>query len=652
MDTVSLRFELSEHGESYFVRLSCDGFEPAEEAFELDLRPDSRLAKVNARIEAGYADLDHLRDVGSQLWAGLLAGAVLERFDQIYAATAERTSLYYLRLALPGALRPLPWETCYDEGRFAFLASHRQFSIVHEPPAEIRPPALADRPPGPLSVLAVIPEGSGLSVGHEWRNLRYAVEREEIADAIRLERLDGLVTPGRLAEALEAGWDVVHFSGHGQVDRRDTVSIRLNDETSGDRELWVEAETFAAIFAASPVRLAVLNCCLGAYPSPTRSLSGLGPYLVRSGVPAVVAMRYEIQDDDALRFANTFYLQLLAGEESGRVDRAVEEARQAMYLNHRSDSVRGFVTPVVYLAPGGERIAHLDEPSPSQILMVPPSAPTSEPLPGELVDALGEGRCVPIVGPGLLRAGATRSGSPPPGPRELADLLAGDCGYPIARDFEVSDLAPDWAAEPLFQRVCQHYLFVRQYYQLVRTLRDAYRTAAPPPALVALADWPVAGIVYTHVDGLLLKALNAIRKPVRVLNRVDQEIDPEPGVPILVHLRGTLADPESLVLSEEDSERLWEELARLSPQVIDLVHRELGRSLLILGASPRDPLVRRFVNQLLPRGPTRNQGPIFFVHRGPTPVDDAYWRRFEVRWIDERPDLVVQAASAAIGGGR
>ncbi len=206
-------------------------------------------------------------------------------------------------------------------------------------------------------------------------------------------------------------------------------------------------------------------------------------------------------------------------------------------------------------------------------------------------------------------------------------------------------------AEPLFQRVCQHYLFVSQYFQLVRTLRDAYRTAVPPPALLELANWPVPGIVYTHVDGMLAEALKALGKPVRVLNRVEQEIETEPGVPLLVHLRGTLSDPESLVLTEEDFERLWEELARLSPQVVDLVHRELGRSLLILGASPRDPLVRRFVNRLLPRGPTRNQGPIFFVHPDRTEVDDAYWRRFAVRWVDERPDLVVQAATAAIAGG-
>ncbi len=154
METASLRFELSEREGSYFVRLESDGFEPAEEALELDLSPVSRLAKVNARILRNEADLDALRDVGSQLWAGLLTGEVLERFEEICAATEERTSLYYLRLALPTRLRPLPWETCYDESRFGFLASHRRFCIVHQPPAEIRPPELGERPPGPLSVLA------------------------------------------------------------------------------------------------------------------------------------------------------------------------------------------------------------------------------------------------------------------------------------------------------------------------------------------------------------------------------------------------------------------------------------------------------------------------------------------------------------------
>src|SRR6185369_3486057 len=150
------------------------------------------------------------------------------------------------------------------------------------------------------------------------------------------------------------------------------------------------------------VRLAVLNCCLGDFPSPKRNLSGLGPLLMQAGVPAVVAMRYEIPDTVAIRFSKVFYRALLDPKEPGRVDLAMEQARQSLFLNGRDGSLRGFITPVLHLAGGCEHLFHL-QPAPE---VAPPTVPeSSRPeragaslLPAELVEALREGRCVPEIG--------------------------------------------------------------------------------------------------------------------------------------------------------------------------------------------------------------------------------------------------------------
>jgi hypothetical protein len=650
--TVTFRFELVSRDGGFGVRLESEGFEPAEGPLEIDLLGDSRLAKVTARIDQNYGEMDHLADVGSQLWASLLTGPVGVRFEEICAATRDRAELYRIRLALPAEVEQLPWEALYDEKSRSFLAGHPKYCILRDPPGAIEPPAPKEREPAPLSVLVVIPEGSDLQTGRELRNLEYAVET--LGEAIRLERLEGLITPVRLADKLQEGaWDVVHFEGHGRLDARGRVNIRLNDDTAAEQEHWTGGEAFASAFLDSSVQIAVLNCCLGAQPDPRRSLSGLGPALMRAGLQAVVAMRYEIQDSDALAFSRSFYGQLLNPEDPGRLDLALVKARRALYLSHRSDNARGFITPVLYLAPGFDRLpvaAVAAEASKKKVSAARVSAPAVN-LPEGLLEAVREQRCVPIVGPGLLRAGAVRSGhTAPPGPMELAEKLGADSGYPIDADFQVSALAADWAEDLLLQRVCQHFQFARQPYLLIKAVRDAYRNAAPPLALEDLAALSAPGLIYTHFDGLMARAYGSLDHAVRVVNRVDEELQSEGEETLLVHLRGTVTDEASLVLTEQDHERLWNDLANLSSQVAGLIHLGLGRSILFLGVSPRDALLRRLVDRLLPEGPSRTQGPIFFVCPGHSKVDEAYWRRYGVEWIDESPDVVVRALRAQVKG--
>jgi hypothetical protein len=78
--------------------------------------------------------------------------------------------------------------------------------------------------------------------------------------------------------------------------------------------------------------------------------------------------------------------------------------------------------------------------------------------------------------------------------------------------------------------------------------------------------------------------------------------------------------------------------------VVDLV-RQMGRSFLFLGVSPRDQLARR-LSCLLETGEASMQGPCFFVSREATEVDTAYWRSFNVLWIREEPATVIEALTA------
>jgi formylglycine-generating enzyme required for sulfatase activity len=77
------------------------------------------------------------------------------------------------------------------------------------------------------------------------------------------------------------------------------------------------------------LRLALLNACEGARGSERDVFSSTATILVRRGIPAVLAMQYEVTDRAAIEVARAFYEALADG---WSVDAAVAEARKAVSL--------------------------------------------------------------------------------------------------------------------------------------------------------------------------------------------------------------------------------------------------------------------------------------------------------------------------------
>ena len=646
-------FKVSRRDDGGFaVTLRCADGEPVHGDFAVDLARGSRLSRTIERVHDNKADKDDLADVGSQLWAGLLAGDVNDRFRAYLEELPEHDRRFLqLRLDLPPILRPLPWETLYDD-RLRFLASRRDHAIVREL-SDAGPGPSRTRDKGPLKILVAVPEDSGLQVGHEWRNLQFLARK--LGESIEIDRIDGPVTPN-LVEKHVGNFepDVFLFVGHGRVEGKDDVRIRLNrSEADSDRSLWVDADAFASLFSGSAVQLAVLNCCLGATPSSSLSLAGVGPYLAVEGVRAVVAMRYEIADDDAIRFSTSFFRSLLSDDYLGRVDVAATQARRELFLNRGQDNVRSFVTPVLYLAPGFQQLDGLKASagtSSGTFSTLGGEAPPGLKLPEGLIAAVRERRCVPLIGPRALAAGATRNDVVTPGPRTLARRIADECDYPNTHEFEAAERAEELLSEHLLARVCEHFMFANpgQGYKLPRLIKDAFETATPPPTFQQMAFWEVPGFVYSYIDGQLHEALKDVGRPPRVINKVDEAGDVEESQGLLVHLRGTIDDIESLVLTEQDHEQLWDRMAALNAQVVNLVHDIEGCSLLMLGVNPTDRVVRRFVTQLLSEAARLLRGPVYFVQPPGAGSDSAYWEHLDVNWIEADTESFVSAMSAAM----
>ncbi|HEX6899116.1 MAG TPA: CHAT domain-containing protein [Thermoanaerobaculia bacterium] len=650
MNDVVLDFRLDlDPGRGVFqVHLAAAGRE-ARADFAFDFL-DRRLGGTLERIEQGACPLDDLKEVGVNLWEGLMAGDVGALFSDLQQEA--RGDSYVLRLSLQDPrLEVLPWEALYYddyEGGFGFLSCHPRYTIARAPVARLRTAAEPAPVEGKLRILVAIPAGSGLDSEREWRNLELAVER--VRERVQIERLTGRITPDRLADRLHAEeWDVFHFIGHGEQTASGRTVVRLNGEGALEEEVWLDGEAFANLFFGTRVRLAVLNCCQGAMPDARRRMSGLGPFFLRAGVPAVVAMRYEIEDRAAIKFSQRFYQDFLTGRAPGRVDLAVESAREALFRNQTEDAARSFVTPVLFLA-GGARV--LDIASPGAAAEAAPAVQASAPrvnVPERLVRALAEGRCVPVIGPRVLTASQMRSGPAATATQELAQALAKSFNYPRERDFEICKAAGDWMDPMVLQWVCQLVQGKSEFIELTGAIKKACASRRPPALLSRIATWNVPALFSLYFDGFLEEAFEVSRRPVRRILGVDAPVPPGSD-PLLIHVRGLLREEQSLVLTEEDHDLLWDRIARMTPEITNVVRGYPGRSLFFLGISPRDPLAKRLFSKLVENWSERMRGSVFFLCSGDE-AGDPYWEKHRVVWINEDLEDLVEALTAAVHEG-
>ena len=654
-----LLFRLVDVGGALEVRITVDDEPTLAAPFDDEWRVEPDLAEILVKIESGVATLEDLKTIGSRLWASLSAedcgGPLRQRIRDIRARQRSEGLRVSIGLELPPGLDALPWESLYDLRGSTFLACDPRCVVTRAPQAEGLP--FAPRKKGRLRMLVVIPEGSGLRVEHERDRIEFALQ--PVANAIEGGRprvLHERVTPDKLAAELRRGYDVVHFIGHGTQDDDGVASIRLNAEDGGD--LWTPADAFVSLFHGADVGLVFLNCCLSGQPSTRAGFSGLGPMLLANGVPAVVAMRYEVPDDVAIKLATVFYQELVTGAEAGRVDLALQFARQAVLRNLGSRSARAITTPLCFLAPCDGPLFAFDERARSGPAQAPRTPSTRiVKVPDALVAAVREGRCIPVLGSGLLHL--PRSGEAPSAIsiRLLARRLAEQSNYPEMDDLSLAERAGEWLNLLILQRVCQHFEQERERYELTNAVLSARGARVePPPVYEAIARWQhLPGLVCTYFDGLAELAFERQRRRFSAVHAVDErhEAAMDPSLSLVVCLRGSAWNADSLVLTVQDHDGLWERMTRPNPEVTSLVTGKLGRCLLFLGVSPRDSWVRRFIRHLLPPS-ARNVGPAFFVGERVSGVDKASWEglkeKWKIHWIEEDPAEFVDALTLRAGG--
>lgn len=558
---------------------------------------------------------NEMKEYGQALTQGLFASEALRTaFAQARASTEQSRSSLRLRLNIhPSAveLNALRWETLADpQSGISFSTDQNVYFSRYLSSLDWRPIRL--RAKGELQALAVIAAPSGL----EQYKLASVDKAAETAiataglEGIGLKVLEQATLNGIISSLSENEFDILYLVAHGTF-------------VNGESYLWLEDEKGAtARVAGSELvtrirelerrpRLAVLASCQSAGRGAGDVLTALGPRLAEAGIPAVLAMQDNLRMDTSSKFMPLFFSEL---QKDGQIDRAVAVARGLVReqpdwwvpsLFMRLKSGRLWYTPGF----GGPRGEFEKWPS--------------------LLRGIQTGRCTPIIGPGLTDA---LMGSQ----RDLTQQWADELEYPLSAHERES--LPQVAQ---YRSVDQSRFTAED--EWMAHMRTAIRKRVTLPASLSTPDAPVDKMleaaredlltrdeyephkvlaqlparvfITANTDELLEAALRAAGKnPISMVcpwrefseetdpsmyNR-DDELNPTAEQPLVYHLFGLLSQPESLVLTEDDTFEFLIGITRHMKNIPDQVGRALTDSaLLFLGFQTEEWSFRVLMQALL-----------------------------------------------------
>jgi hypothetical protein len=344
-----------------------------------------------AAFQGGHLrlDWDQLRALdldaaayGMELFYALCDGPIRRAYDKA-TGRAEAASEGRLRVRLwidPEAaeLHAVPWERLYHTSRGVetALASSALTSFSRYSGLEIPEPAPYRQ--CPFRLLAAIANPSGLdrfslgpiAVEEEVRSLMSA-----LLGALRRGQVEAAVLPGRSGlpgalrqELAQAGVEVVdgpatldaiarhlpgcqalHLVSHGALHRDkpqgEAAGALFLEQPGGAVDLVKDAEIVEKLAGAAPLpHLVFLAACESAKrpAGAENAFVGIGPKLVRAGIPAVVAMQDLLSMATARQLTTDFYTHLL---DHGVVDLALNQARNLLWREAQA----GWSAPVLFL---------------------------------------------------------------------------------------------------------------------------------------------------------------------------------------------------------------------------------------------------------------------------------------------------------------
>ena len=308
---------------------------------------------------------------GAALFSAVFSGDVKACFRSSFDEARRQNAGLRIRLRLADpSVVDLPWEYLYNPAvnRFLALSIHTPLVRYMDLPERIQPISVTP----PIRVLVMISSPTdfpALDVEAEWTRLNEALADLISKNQIAIERLDDATLEALQRRLRRERYHIFHFIGHGEFDdsSQEGVLILEGDKGRGHR---VGSQSLGMMLHDhETLRVAILNACEGARTSRTDPFAGSAQSLVQQGIPAVIAMQFEIADDVASRFAHEFYGALADGYP---IDASLTEARKSIFAARHEVE---WGTPVLYLRAPDGRIFDVDTVEPPKPLTVVESGP-------------------------------------------------------------------------------------------------------------------------------------------------------------------------------------------------------------------------------------------------------------------------------------
>ncbi|MDX2240531.1 MAG: CHAT domain-containing protein [Leptolyngbyaceae cyanobacterium bins.302] len=318
-----------------------------------------------------------MQTLGVQLWQWLFEGSVVASLSHSQGIAAGQNKPLRLRLEIREPnLIALPWEIMQDApGRQAISLSQQLLFSRTTSDVNALPTLRSDYA---LRILLVLGQAtdpaSGLGLANDTlQTLKLEQEAGILADVLKTSgnsgiglgrgiacQVDTLVqpSPAELIQVLEKRiHNVLFYAGHGMPGPDGGLIFLRPDMALNGTEL-------AQVLTRCQVKLTVFNACWGAQPDHYEDQNGLASapgvklaqpiprsslaeVLIHHGVPAVLAMRDPIADQEAISFIQVFAQALV---QRMPIDQAVAVARQNLLTLYKFN-YQTWTLPVLYMHP-------------------------------------------------------------------------------------------------------------------------------------------------------------------------------------------------------------------------------------------------------------------------------------------------------------
>jgi uncharacterized RDD family membrane protein YckC len=333
----------------------------------------SRPRSSRRRIETDQSA--RAREFGMGLFDLVFQGGARDALvsSLAHARSAEDRGLrVMLQLDRAPELRNVPWELLWVKPDFVSISASTPVLRYFDPSVR-RPPVAALHPLRILGMVSSPGDVAPLDVESEKEQLESACRDLKERGLLEIEWVQQATLSG-LLERLKSGtkYHIFHFMGHGDFDEQAEDGVLLFEGKAGRSQRVPGATLGTIIRDHHTLRLAVINACEGARTA--NDSSGVASSLMDHGLPAVIAMQFEISDVAAISFARCFYGSLARGNS---IDNALADARLGMFADSHALE---WATPVMFTSVDDGKLFSLQgTPVPAEASAAAPPAEPSRP---------------------------------------------------------------------------------------------------------------------------------------------------------------------------------------------------------------------------------------------------------------------------------